>query len=73
MPFFANQIVDESTGTIQSDGMHGCSVALLMVRDAYANYVVQTSLDVISESEEKTRLLAELNSHSTELVRIVCS
>jgi hypothetical protein len=34
-----------------------------MVRDAYANYVVQTSLDVISESEEKTRLLAELNSH----------
>lgn len=39
-----------------------------MVRDAYANYVVQTTLDVVPDSEEKTLLLEELNSHSDELV-----
>jgi len=38
-----------------------------MVRDAYANYVVQTTLDVVSEGEEKTLLLEELNAHSTQL------
>ena len=43
-----------------------------MVRDAYANYVVQTTLDVISECEEKELLLAELSSHSTELVSTKC-
>jgi hypothetical protein len=40
-----------------------------MVRDAYANYVVQTTLDVVPESEEKRLLLEELNLHSEELVR----
>lgn len=40
-----------------------------MVRDAYANYVVQTTLDVIAEGEEKRLLMEELNSHSVELVR----
>ena len=44
------------------------SVVLLMVRDAYANYVVQTTLDVVPESEEKRLLLEELNAHSEELV-----
>ncbi len=39
-----------------------------MVRDAYANYVVQTTLDVVPESEEKTLLLEELLSHSDDLV-----
>ena len=38
-----------------------------MVRDAYANYVVQTTLDVVPESEEKQKLLEELNSHAEEL------
>ena len=42
-------------------------VVLLMVRDAYANYVVQTTLDVIPESEEKRLLLEELNAHADEL------
>lgn len=46
----------------------GKSVAILMVRDAYANYVVQTTLDVVPDSEEKTLLLDELMSHSEELV-----
>ena len=41
-----------------------------MVRDAYANYVVQTTLDVVPESEEKQRLLHELNLHADELVRL---
>ena len=41
-----------------------------MVRDAYANYVVQTTLDVVPDSEEKTLLLQELLSHSEDLVSI---
>ena len=43
------------------------SVVLLMVRDAYANYVVQTTLDVVPESEERRLLLQELNRHVEEL------
>lgn len=63
--FFLSQLVDERTGVVMPNGT---SVVLLMVRDAYANYVVQTTLDVIPECEEKKLLLEELNSHSTELV-----
>ena len=44
------------------------SVVLLMVRDAYANYVVQTTLDVVAEGEEKRLLLEELNAHADQLV-----
>ena len=40
-----------------------------MVRDAYANYVVQTTLDVVPECEERRLLLDELNAHAAELVR----
>lgn len=65
------KIVDENTGATVPEGTGGSSVVLLMVRDAYANYVVQTTLDLISESEEKVLLLAELNSHASELVSIV--
>lgn len=46
----------------------GTSVVLLMVRDAYANYVVQTALDVVPEGEEKRLLMEELMSHSAQLV-----
>jgi hypothetical protein len=42
-----------------------------MVRDAYANYVVQTTLDVIPESGEKQKLFQELNKHADELVRLL--
>jgi len=42
-----------------------------MVRDAYANYVVQTTLDVVPESEEKQNLLHELTAHLDDLVRFV--
>lgn len=54
---------DSDPGT----GREGSSVVLLMVRDAYANYVVQTTLDVVSEGEERRALLQELNSHSEQL------
>jgi hypothetical protein len=51
----------------------GNSVVLHMVRDAYANYVVQTTLDVVPEqSEERNLLIHELNEHSDELVRVPC-
>lgn len=45
----------------------GSSVVLWMVRDAYANYVVQTTLDVLGEGDERTKLMEELNCHSTQL------
>jgi len=39
-----------------------------MVRDAYANYVVQTTLDVLPDTEGRRNLLLELNAHVEELV-----
>mmetsp|Transcript_8340 Transcript_8340/g.20595 ORF Transcript_8340/g.20595 Transcript_8340/m.20595 type:complete len:947 (+) Transcript_8340:483-3323(+) len=59
--------VNEETDTFVEDGEEGTSVVLLMVRDPYANYVVQTTLDVVPESKEKEGLLKELNAHSLEL------
>lgn len=61
-------MVDDKTGSVRPAGGAGSSVVLLMVRDAYANYVVQTTLDVVPESEEKRLLLEELNAHADELV-----
>lgn len=61
------KVVDEKTDAIVRDSKEGTSVVLLMVRDPYANYVVQTTLDVVPESEEKIGLLKELNAHSLEL------
>jgi len=45
----------------------GSSVVLLMVQDAYANYVVQTTLDVVSEGREKRLLVEELNKNAVFL------
>ena len=64
------QVVDDKTGSLRPAGSEGASVVLLMVRDAYANYVVQTTLDVIPECEEKHLLLEELNAHAAELVSV---
>jgi len=61
------KVVDEKIDAFVKDNEHGTSVVLLMVRDPYANYVVQTTLDVVPESEEKIGLLQELNAHSLEL------
>lgn len=44
-----------------------------MVRDAYANYVVQTTLDVVPEGPERQALLGELNKNSEQLVSICIS
>jgi hypothetical protein len=60
------QIADDPSIMSASSGGHS-TVVLLMVRDAYANYVVQTTLDVVPESEEKRLLLQELNAHAEEL------
>merc|ERR1712070_864386 len=64
------KVVDERTDSFVKDTEDGTSVVLLMVRDPYANYVVQTTLDVVPESEEKVGLLKELNAHSLELVSV---
>lgn len=65
------KVVNEESGEFVAEGEEGSSVVLLMVRDAYANYVVQTTLDVIPDSDEKILLLEELNAHSAELVSFV--
>lgn len=45
----------------------GSSVVLFMVKDQYANYVVQTCLDVVPEGKEKRNLLQELNNNASQL------
>jgi hypothetical protein len=66
--------VDEREASSQGlHGQGGTSVVLLMVRDAYANYVVQTTLDVLPDNDGRRCLLAELNDHCDELVRLVQS
>ena len=42
-----------------------------MVRDAYANYVVQTAIDVVPEGNEKRMLLEELKAHEVQLVSAI--
>ena len=54
------------------EGTGGSSVLLLMVRDAYANYVVQTAIDVVPEGNEKRMLIEELKANEIQLVRIFC-
>ena len=68
-PSQRNSLVREMLVVVDDPNTGGSSVVLLMVRDAYANYVVQTTLDVVAEGEEKRLLLEELNAHSTQLVR----
>jgi len=61
------KVVDRESDKLIKESEQGTSVVLLMVRDPYANYVVQTTLDVVPESVEKVGLLQELNAHSLEL------
>jgi len=53
----------------EADTETGTSAVLLMVRDAYANYVVQTALDVAPEGHIKKNFVQELNNHTSQLVR----
>lgn len=55
-----------SEGGTSQEGV-GSSVLLLMVRDAYANYVVQTAIDVVPEGNEKRMLLEELRANEVQL------
>ena len=55
-----------SDGGTSQEGV-GSSVLLLMVRDAYANYVVQTAIDVVPEGHEKRMLLEELKANEVQL------
>jgi pumilio RNA-binding family len=57
------KVVNEGTS---QEGV-GSSVLLLMVRDAYANYVVQTAIDVVPEGNEKRMLLDELKANEVQL------
>lgn len=63
-PVQRNKVVLEMLKT--SEGSES-SIVLLMVRDAYANYVVQTTLDVISEGNEKNLLMKELQENVDQL------
>eukprot|EP00554_Chaetoceros_debilis_P004644 CAMPEP_0194088042 /NCGR_PEP_ID=MMETSP0149-20130528/27571_1 /TAXON_ID=122233 /ORGANISM="Chaetoceros debilis, Strain MM31A-1" /LENGTH=887 /DNA_ID=CAMNT_0038771603 /DNA_START=247 /DNA_END=2910 /DNA_ORIENTATION=+ len=64
-----NAVIREMLRTVEDKTAENgsCSVALLMVRDAYANYVVQTTLDVVAEGKERTLLLEELKRNSSQL------
>lgn len=66
-----NAIVREMLKVVSEGGTGqegaGSSVLLLMVRDAYANYVVQTAIDVVPEGNEKRMLLEELKANEMQL------
>lgn len=53
--------------SIPSADPEGTEIVIFMVRDAYANYVVQTALDVAPEGDERRRLLAVLNANVNQL------
>ncbi len=65
-------LVREMLKKVQINNVDGnadeVSVVLMMVRDAYANYVVQTTLDVVPEGVEKQMLFEELNNNASLLV-----
>eukprot|EP00804_Cyclotella_cryptica_P009661 CCRYP_011207-RB/>CCRYP_011207-RB protein AED:0.07 eAED:0.07 QI:304/1/1/1/1/1/6/286/934 len=66
-----NAIVREMLKVVYDDASNqegiGSTVLLLMVRDAYANYVVQTAIDVAPEGNEKRMLIDELKSNEGHL------
>jgi len=59
------KVVREGSSSSQEGA--GSTVLLLMVRDAYANYVVQTAIDVVPDGNEKQRLLEELKANEAQL------
>jgi pumilio RNA-binding family len=58
-----------STPSTPSSSTTTTSVLLAMVRDPFANYVVQKLVDVCSDTE-RSRLLAQIQLHSAALRRI---
>ena len=62
------KFVNKKNDCVVEDAAEGTSVILLMVRDPYANYVVQTALNVLPGLEEMKGLIKELSAHWAELV-----
>jgi len=66
-----NTIVREMLKVVHNDALNqegtGSTVLLLMVRDAYANYVVQTAIDVVPEGTERRMLVNELKANEAHL------
>ena len=56
----------------EGDDDNGTTAIISMVRDAYANYVVQTALDVAPEGQIKRHFLQALSKHSSQLVSYFC-
>lgn len=62
------RVLIEMLKEVNEDEAEGpTAIVLLMVRDPYANYVVQTMLDVAPDGEERQQLLAVLNANSEKL------
>jgi len=55
-------IIDEILGTRQSD----CSGLLAMMKDQYANYVIQKIIDVVDD-EQRERLIQKIKPHTLSL------
>lgn len=61
------EMLKVSAGKSAVEDKKGSPIVLFMVKDQYANYVVQTCLDVVPEGKEKRQLLQELNNNSSQL------
>ena len=48
------------------------SAAVSMSKNAYANYVVKTALEVLEEGRQRDQLYSELLSNLAELVSVCC-
>jgi len=62
------RVLTEMLKEVVDDETEGpTAIVLLMVRDPYANYVVQTTLDVVPEGEERNQLIGLLSSNAEKL------
>jgi len=66
-PTIRGMIIKDMLKEVETES--GSTAVLSMVRDAYANYVVQTAIDVAPEGQIKRQFLQELSKHSSQLVR----
>ena len=67
-----NQVVKAMLKKVHDDSIPssdpgGTPIVILMVRDAFANYVVQTALDVAPDGEERRQLISVLKSNLNQL------
>jgi len=62
-----SKVLAEMLEEVENEKEGRICIVLLMVRDPYANYVVQTSVDVAPDGEARQKLLSVLNSNSEKL------